>query len=236
MAIKAVIFDWGGTLTPWHTVDFDAAWHAYARSYAPERAAELAAKLVEAERLVWYRSRDHQQSGHLDDLLRGVGVTPEGHRHEQAIAAYLDFWEPHTYLDPDAPDLFTALKERGLRIGVLSNTIWPKAYHDEVFRRDQVLALLDGAVYSSEIRWTKPHPDAFAAALRAIGEPDPASTVFVGDRLYDDIYGAAGVGMRTIHIPHSAIPEHQRGHTEGVPDAVVQRLGEITDVLDRWHD
>jgi HAD superfamily hydrolase (TIGR01549 family) len=236
VAIKAVIFDWGGTLTPWHTVDFDDAWRAYARSYAPERAAELAARLVEAERLIWYRSRDHQQSGRLDDLLRGVGVSPEGDRHEQAIAAYLEFWEPHTYLDPDAPDLFTALKNRGLRIGVLSNTLWPKAYHDEVFRRDQVLALLDGAVYSSEIRWTKPHPDAFGAALQAIGDPDPASTVFVGDRLYDDIYGAAQVGMRTIHIPHSAIPEHQRGHTEGVPDAVVQRLGEITDVLDRWHD
>ena len=28
MAIEAVIFDWGGTLTPWHNVDIRGAWLA----------------------------------------------------------------------------------------------------------------------------------------------------------------------------------------------------------------
>jgi len=29
--IQAVIFDWGGTLTPWHQVDVPEQWRVYAR-------------------------------------------------------------------------------------------------------------------------------------------------------------------------------------------------------------
>ena len=80
----------------------------------------------------------------------------------------------------------------------------------------------------------KPHPEAFLAALAAVDVRDPARAVFVGDRLFDDVYGAAAVGMRTIFVPHSTIPEHQRGHTEGEPDAVVGQLSEVLAVVDRW--
>ena len=34
--------------------------------------------------------------------------------------------------------------------------------------------LIDGAVYTCEIPWTKPHPEAFLAAMRAVGATDPA--------------------------------------------------------------
>ena len=58
--------------------------------------------------------------------------------------------------------------------------------------------------------------------------------VSVGDRLFDDIWGAANVGMRTIHVPHSDIPRNQVGHTEGEPDAVVERLGHVYGVVRSW--
>jgi putative hydrolase of the HAD superfamily len=70
--------------------------------------------------------------------------------------------------------------------------------------------------------------------MRAAGASDPARCVFVGDRLFDDVWGAQNVGMRAVHIPHSAIPANQIGHTEGVPDATVQRLSELLDVVDGW--
>ena len=52
--------------------------------------------------------------------------------------------------------------------------------------------LIDGAVYTSDIAWTKPAPEAFAAAMEAVGVADPARCVFVGDRLFDE---------NTIHRP-----------------------------------
>ena len=39
--------------------------------------------------------------------------------------------------------------------------------------------------------------------------------------------------MRAIHVPHSAIPAEQVGHTEGEPDAVVTSLREIPRIVCR---
>ena len=150
--------------------------------------------------------------------------------------AFHEWWEPHTYLDPDALEVFEGLHERGIRIGVLSNTIWPAAEHDRIFERDRVLTLLHGRVYSSDIPWTKPHPEAFRAALDAVGVRDPARAVFVGDRIFDDIQGAKAVGMRAVLVPHSDIPPEQTRAVTVEPDAVVRRLRDLLAVVDRWND
>jgi putative hydrolase of the HAD superfamily len=223
--LSAVIFDWGGTLTPWHTVEPRASWLAA----VPD--AEHAARLHAAEDAAWLRSRDEHRSATLDDIFAAAGVSPS----PQALTAFHEWWEPHTYLDPDVPALFAGLRERGLRIGVLSNTIWPRHEHERIFARDEVLGFIDGAVYTSEIPWTKPHPEAFRAALAAVGVSDPSQAVFVGDRLFDDIHGAKSVGMRAVWVPHSAIPAVQIGHTEGEPDAVVDRLGDLLPIIDDWR-
>ena len=47
--------------------------------------------------------------------------------------------------------------------------MWPRSRHEQFFVRDGILAVIDGAVYTSEIDWTKPHPEAFRAAMAAIG-------------------------------------------------------------------
>ncbi len=222
--IKSVIFDWGGTLTPWHTIDVREAWRATVDD------AELADRLYAAELAAWARCRDEHRSARLDDVFDACGVTPD----EPMLAAHHAWWEPHTYLDPDAPGVFAGLRERGIKIGVLSNTIWPRSVHQEIFERDGVAELIDGAVYTSEIPWTKPHPEAFRAALGAVGVDDPASAVFVGDRVFDDIHGAKSVGMRAVLVPHSDIPVEQIP-TAGTPDATVHRLAELLPVVDGWR-
>ena len=181
--------------------------------------------------MVWGRSRDHHTSATVADLFLEAGL---GHD-ESLLTAYREFWAPHTGTDPDVAPLFEALRGDGIKVGVLSNTVWPRAWHEEFFDRDGVLHLIDGGVYTSEIPWTKPAPEAFRAAMDAVEVDDPASCVFVGDRLFDDIWGAANAGMRTVHVPHSDIPRTQVGHSEGEPDAVVHRLAEVYDVVSRWR-
>jgi putative hydrolase of the HAD superfamily len=229
--VDAVIFDWGGTLTPWHAIDLEACWLAVAKLIDAERATELAATLLAAELEVWDRSRDEHRSGTLAEVCAAARVTMT----EAALAEYQRQWEPHSLIDPEAPAVLAGLRERGVKVGVLSNTIWSRDYHEEIFVRDGVLDLLDGAVYSSEIQWTKPHREAFLAAMRAVGAGDPARCVFVGDRLFDDVYGAQQIGMRAVHVPHSDIPPRQVGHTEGTPDAVVHSLSELLPLVDSWR-
>jgi putative hydrolase of the HAD superfamily len=228
--IEAVVFDWGGTLTPWHAVDFAAEAQALALA-ALDAHPEAHLDLQVANQRVWAWSREAQRSATLADVFTEAGLTHD----ESLLTAYREFWDPHTRTDPDVPELFARLRTEGLRIGVLSNTVWPRAWHEEIFRRDGVLELIDGAVYTSEVPWTKPSPEAFRAAARAVAVDDPARCVFVGDRLFDDIWGAAQVGMRTILVPHSDIPPEQVGHALGEPDAVVHRLAEVHDVVRRWR-
>ena len=225
MTISAVIFDWGGTLTPWHTVDPREAWAAAVGD------AELGERLAAAETEIWRRSTQEHRSGTLAEVFAAAGSELS----DAAVSAFSTWWEPHTYLDPDVPPLFEALRDRGLKIGVLSNTIWSRTEHERIFARDGVLPLIDGAVYTSEIPWTKPHPEAFRAALDAVDVADPGEAVFVGDRPFDDIHGAKSAGLRAILVPHSAIPEVQRGHVQGEPDAVVTRLADVLAIVDAWR-
>ncbi len=229
--IDAVIFDWGGTLTPWHTIDIHALWLGVARVVDADRAEEIAVALAGAEDAVWARARDEHRSGTLVEVVEAAEVVLS----PAARAAFEASWDPHTLTDPEVPALLAGLRERGVRVGVLSNTLWSRDHHERIFARDGVLDLIDGAVYTSEIPWTKPHPEAFRAAMAAVGVDQPARCVFVGDRLFDDVYGAKAVGMRAVLVPHSTIPAHQRGHTEGEPDAVIQRVSELIPLVDLWR-
>ena len=227
MTVDAVIFDWGGTLTPWHTIDVADLWGSVcARHFPATDAIAFAAALHAAESQLWRLSAQVYRSATMDALfeLAGVAATAD------LLASYVQAWEPHTYTDPDVPDLFRYLRSRGIRVGVLSNTMWPRRWHDDVFRRDGVLDLIDGAVYTSEINWTKPHPEAFRAVMTAIGASDPARCVFVGDRPFDDVHGAQQAGLRAVLVPNSDVPTY----SAAVPDAVISRLAELPPLLAAW--
>ncbi len=227
MAVRAVIFDWGGTLTPWHSIDLGELWLAVcARHYPAQEAAEMAAAVRAAEMEMWRQGEQSHQSWTLEHIFARAGVEAS----DDFLASYFEAWDPHTLTDPDALPLLRELRQRGIKVGVLSNTMWPRRAHEQIFVRDEVLELIDGAVYTSEIDWVKPHPEAFRAAMAAIGEDDPAACVFVGDRPYDDIHGAKSTGMRAVLISNSDVPAFEAAE----PDAVITRLAELLDHVDRW--
>ena len=227
MAVRTVIFDWGGTLTPWHTIDHEILWHEVCEPHFSAAAAgDIARAICAAEQAVWAASERSHQSATLAQVFDRAQVTAT----DSLLASYFSSWEPHTFTDPEAAPLLRELRRRSIRIGVLSNTLWPRTVTRTVFARDQVIDLIDGAVYSSEIPWVKPHPEAFRAAMAAVGEDDPASCVFVGDRPYDDVHGAKGVGMRAVLIRNSDVPSYDAA----VPDAIITKLSELIRHIDHW--
>ncbi|HET9897667.1 MAG TPA: HAD family hydrolase [Streptosporangiaceae bacterium] len=225
MAIDAVIFDWGGTLTPWHTIDHAALWQSVCAPHFPGDD-HLAAAIHAAEQEVWQRQVAEHRTGTMFHVFEQAGIKPT----DAFLATYVELWEPHTFTDPAALGVLTRLRAMGIKTGVLSNTLWPRSWHENIFRRDGVLDLFDGAVYSSEIDWAKPHREAFLAAMRAVNAADPANCVFIGDRPWDDIHGAKSVGMRGVLLPHSEVPPF-----DGVvPDAVINDLTELPALIESW--
>jgi putative hydrolase of the HAD superfamily len=228
VTVQAVIFDWGGTLTPWHAIDSAELWRLACAPHFPADHLDRAAAAHQAELELWEQARSEQRSATIAGVLARAGIDPS----EALLASYVRAWEPHTFTYPDVAEVLGFLRARNIRVGVLSNTMWPRPWHEDVFRRDGVLDLIDGAVYTSEIDWTKPHPEAFRAAMTAIGVTDPAGCVFVGDRPYDDIHGAQRAGMRAVLVPHSDVPPYPAA----VPDAVIGSLAELSPLIESWCD
>jgi len=226
--MEAVIFDWGGTLTPWHTIDHVALWLAVCRPHFPDDYERQAAAAYEAETRAWELARSQRRSSTILTVLDQAGIAAT----DELLASYQQEWAPHTLTDSAAAEMLGLLRARNIKIGVLSNTLWPRDWHDGFFRRDGVLDLIDGSVYSSEIDWAKPHREAFIAAMTAVGATDPARCVFVGDRPWDDIHGAKSVGMRAVLVPHSEVPPFD-GAT---PDAVIGGLAELPALIESWPE
>jgi putative hydrolase of the HAD superfamily len=236
MALEAVVFDWGGTLTAGATVvtfEMEDAWRASARRLDPAREDELTAALFKAERHFWEQTTTTLESGTLADLLMAasleLGLDVTDALLEEAATHHMDAWTPHIEHDPDAIAVLTELRSRGLRTALLSNTHWPRAFHEHFLERDGLAALIDARLYSSELDHMKPHPSVFLAALEAVAVTDPANAVFVGDRPYDDISGARGVGMHTVLRASPHVPAY-----DVEPDAVIDGLLDLLAVIDRF--
>ena len=137
MVVRAVIFDWGGTLTPWHAVDHEALWRAVCTPHFPAgQAAGVAAAICTAEHELWQATGTVHTSATLAQVMERARVEPT----DELLAGYYQTWDPHTLTDPEALPLLRELRQRGIRVGVLSNTMWPRSAHERVFVRDEVLA------------------------------------------------------------------------------------------------
>ena len=133
-------------------------------------------------------------------------------------------------IEPDTLAAFDRLERRGIAMGCVTNTILLEEAIAELLAKLGLRRYLQSYVVSSNTDYRKPHPSLFLRALDELGVP-PEEALFVGDRLVDDIGGAQGVGMRAV-LTHQYRQEPLQG-AANTPDAVVRRLGELPDVIER---
>jgi putative hydrolase of the HAD superfamily len=238
MNIEAVIFDWGGTLTPWHIIDLKDQWMAYAQVYDPENADQLAENLLTAEQSRWSRQFNSQGAtgtGTLDSMFQEQGIDTSSALHQAGLQSYLDAWDPHTFTDAQVIPLMEALRGQGIRTAVLSNTMWPRRHHEWVLERDGVLHLFDYLLFTSEIETGKPHRSVFTQVSYNL-DVEPSKCAFVGDRLFDDIHGCQEVGMKGIWVPHSKnIPAAESTDLGITPDATIEELIDVLAIVNEWN-
>jgi putative hydrolase of the HAD superfamily len=118
------------------------------------------------------------------------------------------------------------LRQRGLKLGLVSNTFVPPATHDRHLREAGLIDYLPVRVYSSAVRFRKPHPKIFQIALQRLGT-QPQETLFVGDMIKADIQGARRLGMATVlRQGRGAMNNHQPA-----ADYAVCRISELLEVV-----
>jgi putative hydrolase of the HAD superfamily len=111
-------------------------------------------------------------------------------------------WAPY----PDAADVLRALRERGIRVGVVSNIGWDLR---PVFREHGLDAYVDTYVLSYEHGIQKPDARLFATACAAL-DADPKDVLMVGDDRRAD-GGAAALGCGVHFVEHVPVTERPDG-------------------------
>jgi HAD superfamily hydrolase (TIGR01549 family) len=128
------------------------------------------------------------------------------------------------------PGVLARLKGHFL-LGVCSN-FSHAATARRVLEEQSLGGAFHATVFSEEVGLRKPRPQIFHALLDALGV-EPGAVLHVGDRLEEDVRGAAEVGMRTAWItrrcpdPGAALGAH-RGPQ---PDHVIADLAELPALL-----
>jgi putative hydrolase of the HAD superfamily len=202
-ALAAVLFDYGHTLVDirWQEstmVDGERVFlEALPAPGVPlgQFHEETVALLREAEAALV----DHVEVDYPAVVRRALarfGVTPPAADLAAAMRAQILSWSSVRQVHPDAHELLDALRARGLRIGYVSNTYDPPEILREVIRDEGMEERADAIVLSSELGYRKPSPRIYRAALREVDTP-AAATLFVGDRVLEDVVGPAREGMRT---------------------------------------
>jgi putative hydrolase of the HAD superfamily len=203
--LRAVLFDWGDTLMEW-TWDPDlleaghrAGLAAIGGDGLPD-AERLTGRFREAyEPLLWAPGvvEELEYPGLVRSLLADVGVGIDDAALDRFLRAEHAAWEPSRRLGATTHALLESLRGRGLGLGLVSNAFDPPELLHGDLEQLGIAQRIDYAVFSSEVGTRKPHRAIFERALDALGVA-PAEALFVGDRLVQDVQGAAAVGMRTV--------------------------------------
>jgi putative hydrolase of the HAD superfamily len=129
---------------------------------------------------------------------------------------------------PEIPAVLAAIKEMGLKIGLISN-VCSRGQVPTNLKAYDIIHYFDPIVLSSEYGRRKPDPAIFHYAARLANVPASAC-LYVGDRIVRDIDGAkrAGFGM-SVQIRHDF--EHGENDEGATPDAVVDNMTELLDIL-----
>jgi HAD superfamily hydrolase (TIGR01549 family) len=95
---------------------------------------------------------------------------------------------------PEVPQVIADLKNRGLRLAIVSNWQHGLGY----FCAELGLAsAFDAIIASAEVGYAKPAPEIFAEAIRRLGVA-PHRILHVGDTLIDDVDGGRGAGLNVM--------------------------------------
>jgi HAD superfamily hydrolase (TIGR01549 family) len=110
----------------------------------------------------------------------------------------------HFELYEDALPTLDAVRERGLKLGLLSNSA--RDMHEFVAHHGLTV---DAALSSRAHGKTKPHETIFRAMLELL-DVAAGEAMMVGDTVDDDVEGALGVGMRAVLVDREGrYPEHE---------------------------
>ncbi len=240
MALRAVLFDMGSTLIEFENHDWSELVSMGAAGVYDELQ-RCGFSLPAYERFhdvftgryneFWSRSGETWKEVCLHDIfdaafseLRILRVRPY---YPRLTAAHYRPISAQTHLFDDVPEGLRVLRERGLRLGIISNTPWPSHLHLEDLSGYGLEKFFDVCIFSAEVGVRKPHARIFKIALDMM-QVEAHEVIYVGDRYVEDVWGPQQLGIKSV------LREHPRRAPEPdiVPDARIRLLSDLLPLIE----
>ncbi|ACO46059.2 putative (S)-2-haloacid dehalogenase [Deinococcus deserti VCD115] len=196
--LRAVLFDRDDTIAYTDPAVYReaAAWAAGRFGLDAQVVSEALAAQWKARALSWRDLRTHEDEADFW-MTYGLKLTGRLGLPESLAAEWMEAYPYERYMKPvpGAREVLGELCSRGLKIGVLSNTL------PSIHRTLQALELhdlVDVAVATCVIGTHKPGAGAYAHALEALGVP-PHEVLFVDDKV-ENVAAARELGMQATLI------------------------------------
>ncbi len=238
--LEAVLFDWGSTLMDfvWDDALVEEGHRAGLRALGreePDELAQLSAHFRERYLPLLHAPdtlEEVEYPGLVRELLEHFDITAGDDDVEAYLRAEHAAWDPAMQVASTSVALLEALRKRGLKTGLVSNATDPGWLLRTDLERQGLAPLLDAIVFSSEVGKRKPHPEIFERALAELGAA-PERTLFVGDRLVEDVRGPADLGMTTVQALWFRADENAQGIE---PDYQAFTQMDVLNVVERLRE
>jgi len=234
--VRAVLFDFGGTL-------FDYTTLATGERDSIVALARWAGATVEppvilrayraALKRVFYQYLPRSYYLHRDlfrDVLLAMAEDLKLAITEEQLARYralqYERREQDFVLREGVHDTLTALRARGCHLGIVSNADDDQFAH--MVKLGQLEPYFDSLLSSEQARSCKPDLAIFQEALRR-ADCAPEETLFVGDSLQQDIAGANRMGLQSVLIWSDANREPPAG--EHQPRHVIRHIPSLLELI-----
>ncbi len=150
---------------------------------------------------------------------------------EQVAEPLMVYYETHFYqraMRPEVPAVLETIRRMGLKIGLISN-VSSRGMVPAVLKKYGILHYFDPLVLSSEYGRRKPDPAIFHYAARLANVPT-SQCAYVGDRIARDVLGARRAGYcLAIQIFHDF--DHGEADDGASPDAIIHQMTELLEIL-----
>ncbi|MDF1544930.1 MAG: HAD family hydrolase [bacterium] len=238
---RAVIFDLGSTLIEYETIPWEQlvlvcaeAAHDFLLTESiklPSRNEFL--EQFETTRLE-YRARAVESLSEYTvpeaavTILDNLQIAHNADLINRMFDAYYHPVRQGLYIYDDTFATLQKIKNAGMTIGLISNTIFPARTHLGELNRFGISEFFDFTIFSSTFGKRKPHPDIFKEALKQAG-CEASEAVYVGDRYIEDVTGPIALGMSAILKPKKG-----REYPAEMPLAErrIDTLAELADHID----
>jgi HAD superfamily hydrolase (TIGR01509 family) len=233
--IKAVLFDFGGTLYDYRVLapgDIESLVALAGWSGIDASPADIGRAYRDSMRRVFrdYLPKPFYLHGDLfRDAVRGMlesfGIVPDGAQLERYRALQWELHQRDLVLREGVVETLTELRSRGLHVGMVSNIDEDQLRH--LIELTDLGRYFDSLLSSEHAQSCKPAPAIFAEAIRRAG-CRPAEALFVGDTLAADVAGANRAGLRSVLLWHR---DDRDPGGETKPRHVIRQIPEILDLL-----